>query len=154
VSARTPDDDAAPIARATAGLERPAAVVFDSDGVLLDSGPAWRAARTELFERHGRTFGEDENREAIGTGVAGTGRLPSRLHRPDRADDLSDEFENLLSGEMAKGVRPLPGALELVEELRGSPPNRPGRSRGGCVPIAVASNSPGRSSRRASKPRA
>lgn len=131
MSARTPDDATAAIAPAAGGLERPAAVVFDSDGVLLDSEPAWKAARIELFERHGRTFGEDENRQAVGTGVAGTGRLLSRLlGRPDRAGDLSDEFEVLLSGEMAKGVRPLPGALELAEELRGS------------VPIAVASNSP------------
>ena len=47
-----------------------------------------------------------------------------------RFDENRELFRLLLSGEMAKGVRPLPGALELAEELRGS------------VPIAVASNSP------------
>lgn len=143
MSARTPDDDAAPIARAVGGLERPAAVVFDSDGVLLDSGPAWKAARTELFERHGRTFGEDENREAVGTGVAGTGRLLSRLlDRPDRSDDLSDEFEVLLSGEMgegrpppARGARARGGVARLGPDRRGLelPPGDPRggpRSRG------------------------
>ncbi len=131
MSTSTPDEATTAIASAAGDLERPAAVVFDSDGVLLDSEPSWKAARSELFERYGRTFGETEERESVGTGVAGTGRLLSRLlDRPDCADELADEFAVLLAAEISEGVRPLPGAIALVDELRGS------------VPIAVASNSP------------
>jgi hypothetical protein len=53
-------------------LQRPAAVVFDADGVLVDTEPAWVSARRALFERHGLRFGPEEERRTLGTGVGGT----------------------------------------------------------------------------------
>ncbi len=111
---------------------RPAAVVFDADGVLVDTEPAWAAARAALYARHGQEFGARAKRETLGTGVAGTGqRLSDLLEAPACAGELADELLALLLEQVTGGpVRALPGALELVDELQGR------------LPLAVASNSP------------
>lgn len=113
-------------------MTKPAAVVFDADGVLFDTAGHWREARRMLFIRHGRDFGPAENRETVGTGVGGTGRaLSGLLGHPELADELSDQLFALLSEHLtAQPPGLLPGALALVGELRGR------------VPIGVASNSP------------
>ena len=43
---------------------RPAAVVFDCDGLLLETEPCWTLAEEELFDRHGKSFGDDEKRRS------------------------------------------------------------------------------------------
>ena len=43
------------------------AIVFDNDGLLLDTEHAWTRAETELFGRHGETFTAEHKRELIGT---------------------------------------------------------------------------------------
>lgn len=110
----------------------PAAVVFDSDGVLLDTEPAWMAARRSLFARHGEAFGPVEEGSTRGTGIAGTADLLAQaLHAPEAAGRLADELLVLLSVEVDdQGVRPLPGASALLDRVRGR------------LPVAVASNSP------------
>lgn len=115
-----------------AGVQPAAAVVFDSDGVLLDTEPAWVAARRSLFARRGKTFGPAEERKTRGTGIAGTADLLSELlEEPEAAGRLADELLVLLSVEIDyQGVRPLPGAGALLDRVRGR------------LPVAVASNSP------------
>jgi HAD superfamily hydrolase (TIGR01509 family) len=107
-------------------------VVFDADGVLVDTEPAWVAARRALFERHGLAFGPAEERRTLGTGVAGTGQvLSALLGQPGRADGLSEDLLDLLLDEISKAPSAaLPGALHLLGALRGR------------LPVAVASNSP------------
>ena len=46
------------------------AIVFDNDGLLLDTEHAWTRAETVLFARHGETFTAEHKRELIGTSVA------------------------------------------------------------------------------------
>jgi HAD superfamily hydrolase (TIGR01509 family) len=107
-------------------------VVFDADGVLVDSEPAWAAARAALFRRHGREFTEERDRETLGTGVAGTGEvLAAAIGDPARGERLNDELLALLIEQVSeRPPRALPGAVELLEALRGR------------LPIGVASNSP------------
>ena len=123
------------ISRAEAALDvgrRPAAAVFDSDGVLLDTEPAWVAARRLLFARHGEAFGPVEEGRTRGTGIAGTADLLSKLlGMPEAAGRLAEELLVLLSVEIDdQGVRSLPGAGALLDRVRGR------------LPLAVASNSP------------
>ena len=109
----------------------PAAVVFDCDGLLVDSETLWTRAETELFRRHGRAFTLDDKKALLGTGWLAGGRVLERLlDRPGDAAELSQTLLVLVTEEVGRGVEPLPGALELVAELRGR------------VPIGVASNSP------------
>jgi HAD superfamily hydrolase (TIGR01509 family) len=106
------------------------AVVFDLDGVLLESEIAWTRAETDLFARYGQPYGDVEKRLLIGGSLADTGRTLERLLDGVRtADQLVEELVELAAVEFARGVTPMPGAVELIDELRGR------------RPIAVASNS-------------
>jgi beta-phosphoglucomutase-like phosphatase (HAD superfamily) len=44
-----------------------AAVLFDNDGLTLDTEPAWTRAETKLFARHGSTFTIEHKRSLLGT---------------------------------------------------------------------------------------
>jgi HAD superfamily hydrolase (TIGR01509 family) len=105
-------------------------VVFDCDGVLLDSEAAWTRAETRLFARYGKSYGPGEKRLLIGGSLPETGRaLEEILEGGGRADDLIDELVVLAEEEFAGRLDPMPGALDLIAELRGR------------RPIGVASNS-------------
>jgi len=109
----------------------PAAVVFDCDGLLVDSETLWTRAETELFRRHGRAFTLDDKKALLGTGWRAGGRVLERLlDRPGDAEELSHALLGLVTEEVGRGVEPLPGAVELVGDLRGR------------LPIGFASNSP------------
>jgi HAD superfamily hydrolase (TIGR01509 family) len=109
----------------------PAAVVFDCDGLLVDTETLWTRAETELFRRHGRPFTFEEKKALLGTGWLAGGRVLERLlDRPGDAEELATTLLALVTDEAGQGVDALPGALELVGELQER------------VPIGVASNSP------------
>jgi len=110
----------------------PAAAIFDMDGLLLESEDSWTVAETELFARYGKPFGLDEKRALLGNAGDALGRILERmLEQPGRGLELGQEVLQLVLDEVAReGVAPMPGAVELVEELRGR------------IPLAVASNSP------------
>jgi HAD superfamily hydrolase (TIGR01509 family) len=109
----------------------PAGIVFDCDGLLVDTETLWTRAETELFRRHGRGFTLDDKKALLGTGWVAGGRVLERLlDRPGDAEELAETLLALVTAEVEAGVEPLPGAIELVSELRGR------------VPLGVASNSP------------
>lgn len=61
------------------------AVVFDCDGVLLDTERAWTRAETTLFARHGQTFDMEHKRAMIGTSFTESARLlEAMLAQPGR----------------------------------------------------------------------
>jgi len=102
------------------------------DGLLLESEDSWTVAETELFARYGKSFGLDEKRALLGNAGDALGRILERmLEQPGRGLELGQEVLQLVLDQVAReGVAPMPGALELVTELRGR------------IPLAVASNSP------------
>jgi HAD superfamily hydrolase (TIGR01509 family) len=106
-------------------------IVFDCDGVLLNSETAWTRAETRLFARYGRTYGIEEKRLLIGGSLEETaGELERILDRPGGSSDLLTELLELAAEEFAGPVEPMPGALDLVRDIR--------RQR---RPVALASNS-------------
>jgi HAD superfamily hydrolase (TIGR01509 family) len=115
---------------ATAPL--PDAVVFDNDGLLLDTESVWTRAEQDLFERRGIEFTAECKRELVGTSaeIAG-GVLERRLGEPGRAAELIEELNALVVAELEHGVEAMVGARELLHALR---------ERG--TPIGLVSNSP------------
>lgn len=116
----------------------PAAVVFDNDGLLLDTESVWTRAEQDLFERRGLEFTPADKLELVGTSaeIAG-GILERRLREPGQAEALIEELNVLVVAELEHGVETMIGARDLLEQLR---------QRG--TPLALVSNSPLRFVRR------
>jgi HAD superfamily hydrolase (TIGR01509 family) len=110
----------------------PAAVVFDNDGLLLDTESVWTRAEHDLFERRGLEFSPADKRELVGTSAEIAGRiLERRLGEPGRAEALIGELNELVVAELEHGVEAMVGARELLGRLQ---------ERG--TPIGLVSNSP------------
>jgi HAD superfamily hydrolase (TIGR01509 family) len=107
------------------------AIVFDNDGLLLDTEEAWTRAQTTLFDRYGRVFEEQQKRSLLGTSSAtAAAKLELMLDQPGRGFELVDECHELVMEEALAGAPPRPGALELLEEIRDA-----------GLPVGLASNS-------------
>lgn len=110
----------------------PAAVLFDNDGLTLDTEVCWTRAEEALFRRRGRTFTLAHKQEMIGTSaVVASATLERHLDAPGAGAALMDELHELLLLELEREVLARPGALDLIDALRAE-----GR------PIGMASNSP------------
>ncbi|HYP55582.1 MAG TPA: HAD family phosphatase [Solirubrobacterales bacterium] len=125
-------------ARDEVALVAPSAVVFDNDGLLLDTESVWTRAEQDLFDRRGLDFTPAHKHELVGTSaeIAG-GILERRLGEPGRAAALIEELNDLVVAELEHGVEAMVGARELLEKLK---------ARG--TPIGLVSNSPLRFVRR------
>jgi beta-phosphoglucomutase-like phosphatase (HAD superfamily) len=107
------------------------AVIFDNDGLLLDTEEAWSRAETVLFARRGRTFTMEHKRAIIGSSrTTGAAILEQQLDRPGEGFALMDELHDLVMEEVLKPVAPRPGAVALLERLLGA-----------GIPVGLASNS-------------
>src|SRR4051795_55641 len=98
----------------------PACVVFDCDGLLLETEAAWTRAEVALYARHGVQFTIEHKREMLGTaGRESSAGLERHLGLPGRGEELAGEMRTLVLGELAeRGAPPRPGAVELLEALR------------------------------------
>jgi HAD superfamily hydrolase (TIGR01509 family) len=108
------------------------AVVFDMDGLLLDTEVLWQRAEEELFRRHGDRFTQADKLAVMGTSFEMTARyFAGRLGRSEEhGTELVDELGELMHGLLQKEVSSRPGAVELVARLRAD-----------GVRLALASNS-------------
>ena len=110
----------------------PAAVVFDNDGLLLDTESVWTRAERDLFERRGLEFTPADKLELVGTSAEIAGAvLERRLAEPGCAAALIEELNELVIAELEHGVEAMVGARELLHALK---------QRG--TPIGLVSNSP------------
>jgi HAD superfamily hydrolase (TIGR01509 family) len=110
----------------------PAAVIFDHDGLTLDTEQAWTRAERTLFARRGARFTDDHKRDLLGSSSAvAAAKLERILALPGRGIELMGELHEIVMEELLTGAPPMPGARELVAELRGV-----------GIPVGLASNSP------------
>jgi HAD superfamily hydrolase (TIGR01509 family) len=107
------------------------AVVFDMDGVLADSEPVFLEGVNAVIAVAGKEMTPELHHEIMGTSVEDTWRiLIDRLGLPGSMSDYVPAYDAEMRRRLAEMTEALPGARELVAELR---------RRG--VPIAVASSS-------------
>jgi len=118
--------------RAMSSLRRPDAVLFDNDGLLLDTESVWTRAEEDLFEAHGVVFTPQHKRELVGTSadIAG-GLLESWLDRPGQLGALIEELNVMVIAELEHGVEAMVGARDLLKSLKAQ-----------GTPIGLVSNSP------------
>jgi HAD superfamily hydrolase (TIGR01509 family) len=96
------------------------AVVFDMDGLLLDTETLWHAAETDLFARHGGEFTWDDKMAVIGTSYDFTSvYFADRLGLPrEQGPALVTEMLELMHERIRRAVDARPGAVELIARLR------------------------------------
>ncbi|MDX3116881.1 HAD family phosphatase [Streptomyces scabiei] len=107
------------------------AVVFDCDGLLVNTEACWTVAETAIFAAHGHPFGLEQKALVIGRTVEAAGEAMAHYFGyPDAGAELAAELLVRVRKELSRGATALAGAAELVRACRAA------------VPIAVASNSP------------
>lgn len=112
---------------------RPDGIVFDCDGLLVDTEPCWTVGETAVFAARGLPYGPAEKARFIGLSVPATSALMGQIFgEPGNDDAITEDVLRIVSEVIATQAEPMPGAVELVRTLAGR------------VPIAVASNSPRR----------
>ena len=98
----------------------PAAVVFDLDGVLIDSEERWNAARKALVRERGGRWREDAQRAMMGMSST---EWSAYLHDELGVEMTPEEISRDVVGRMLDGYREgmplLPGADEAVRSLAG-----------------------------------
>jgi HAD superfamily hydrolase (TIGR01509 family) len=96
------------------------AVVFDMDGLLLDSEEAWHQAERDLLASHGSELTEADRIASVGRSVDDVILwYADRVGWPhERAPELRDELMRRVRERYAE-IAPMPGARELVARLRG-----------------------------------
>jgi len=110
---------------------KPAAAIFDMDGVLVDSNPFHLQKWVDLLKRHGIPFRpEDLPEQVLGhrNDTAFRFFFGPRLTDDERSQ-LGEELEATFRKTFAPHARPLPGLAELVQACH----------RAG-IPMAVASS--------------
>lgn len=109
------------------------AVIFDMDGLLLDTEGLWDRAEGELFRRHGNAWTFEDKLAVMGTSFDVSARYyAQRLGEPpQRGAALVEEMRTLMKAELERRVDAHPGAVELVNRLRAL----------GSVGLGLASNS-------------
>lgn len=133
----TSENSALPIASASTDAAddlfswTPAAVVFDCDGLLVDTEPCWTVAETELFARRGLGFGPEQKAAVIGRSIEAAGdTLAELFDEPGTGTAIAAELLALVEAVVTREAKAMDGAAALVELTK---------SR---VPVAIASNSP------------
>jgi HAD superfamily hydrolase (TIGR01509 family) len=113
---------------------RPEAVLFDCDGLLLETESRWTIAEKGLLAAHGGTYSKEFKLRLLGTSAAVSQALiAEELGRPPAdAPALGAELDARFREAIAEhGTEPMPGVLALLEALE---------ALDARVPIAVASN--------------
>ena len=106
------------------------AVIFDMDGVLVDSEPLHLLAFQEFFQRFGISYTAEDNREFLGRrDLVIAEILIERFKLTMTPPAIVEAKEAILSRMLYDSAKPRPGVHELLKELS---------SR--LVPMAVASS--------------
>jgi HAD superfamily hydrolase (TIGR01509 family) len=114
-------------------LNRPLrAVIFDMDGLLVDSGPAWLQAETALIEARGFPFNLAVRQQIVGLRLVEiVARFREFYHLRDSVKALAAELQARMLALIPQLVTPQPGASALLAYLAAH-----------NIPCALASSSP------------
>jgi HAD superfamily hydrolase (TIGR01509 family) len=95
-----------------------AAVLWDMDGTLVDTEPAWMEAEYALAARHGRTWSHEQALELVGNDLLVSGRyLRDQLGIATRPEQIVEELLDDVVESVRREVPWRPGARELLASL-------------------------------------
>ena len=109
------------------------AVVFDLDGVLLDTEEIWDEARRQIADERGGRWREDAQRAMMGMSSPEWSRyMHEEIGVPDPPEQITAEVVRRLEELYRKRLPLIPGALDAVRRLAAHRP----------LAIASSSNRP------------
>ena len=98
----------------------PAAVIFDLDGVLVDSEQLWNRAREELVRSSGGSWREDATRAMMGmSSLEWAAYMHDELRVPFDAAETSRRVVATIEELYREQLPLLPGAADVVRALHG-----------------------------------
>jgi sugar-phosphatase len=110
----------------------PQAIIFDMDGLLVDSETVWLIAETAMIESRGRKYTHDVREQIIGMRMDEfMVILHDHFQFEESISELVDELNQRMLQLIPTHVKPQPGAQALIDYVK---------TRG--WPVAIASSSP------------
>ncbi len=107
------------------------AVIFDMDGVLVDTEPLHLRALNQVLAQSGFEISEEENEQLLGTTFQATwAYLIKRFNLQDNIELYAPAYDEAVLSILAEPLTPAPGSLELLESFRAR-----------ATPLALASSS-------------
>ena len=109
-------------------------VIFDMDGVIVDSEHLWGESWSSFAAQHGRAWTDDDSRALQGMSTGEwAAALADRVDRPELVEEARRHCVGHYVAALERGEGPaLDGARELVEEVARR------------CPVALASSAPRR----------
>ncbi len=98
--------------------ELPAAVLWDMDGTLVDTEPAWFAAEGDLVRSYGGSWTRRQAEELVGSSLATTGRVMRAAGVPLTDEEIVERLLDEVVERTSRDVPWRPGARELLARLR------------------------------------
>lgn len=102
----------------SSGALRPAAVLFDMDGTIVDTEPYWMDAEVELIESWGGTWTHEDALQCVGAGLEASARLFQARGVGMEVQPIIEWLTDRVLEQIAVRVPWRPGALELLTELK------------------------------------
>lgn len=107
------------------------AVIFDMDGVLVDSEAYWYQSRIEFAEKRGKAWSMDDQHAAMGRSTVEWAQvMKDRLALDMTLDDVIEEVRGGVIARIEARLPLLPGAIDAVYKAAEA------------YPVALASGSP------------
>jgi len=96
-------------------------VIFDMDGLLVDSEPLWTEAEMEVFATVGIRLTEEDCARTVGMGLEEVVafRHQQKPWSGPRLDEVATAIHDKVAGLLRARARPMPGALEAIAAARG-----------------------------------
>ncbi len=94
------------------------AVVFDLDGVLIESEELWAAVREQLARERGGRYGPEEQRAMMGMSSPEWSRyMHEHVGLPESPDEIAAEVVELMADRYRTELPLIDGAVEAVDRL-------------------------------------
>jgi HAD superfamily hydrolase (TIGR01509 family) len=98
---------------------KPEAVIFDMDGVLVDSEPFGFEALRRVMARYGLPYREEENAEFLGRTTLDSCRILRARHGlAESAETLADWYVEGMLEQIARGPSPMAGVPDVLRKIR------------------------------------
>ena len=92
------------------------AVIFDMDGLLVDSEPVWDRARKSMADGAGKAWTADDHKALMGVSTAEwADYMIERLDLDMTPEEVVDEVVGRMIAMYREGVPYLPGAIDAVD---------------------------------------